>query len=539
MSKTKNTLGMYKLILPALLSFGALYAVLFPAAGAKADSAGAEVNTKIGEFLRMAIDTDELALKDSNNNTQIMPSASGTLITGDVNVAVTTNTTQGFIISVYTQDDTTNMTHELPAVDAVISSVAGASGYDAASGIASLATDTWGFRKKTGTDTYGNWFGVGADEAHATVIENANSSSSEYCSTLAYPLETSGCSSGTYAEHTLNFGANITSALPAGTYTNNVVISAVAKSEGQRYTVSFDSNGGQNTMGSRTIVAGSAFTLPETTNVAKPGYTLAGFAFTAGATTPVYTPNQTVTVADFLAAATAAGQTPDSGITLYLIWKLNAHTVTISSGTGISSTTGSGTYVTGQTVTISATPTSGYNFSSWTVNSGGVTLSPNTTTSPATFTMPDNDVAITANSAIDCSTQICDCSSTVHPTATTGCKMADGKMWIYGNNGGTAAWTDLFTNATGASGHDATLISGKCPAGYSAPKKSDLDTLHTSYSGGGLSTALGISSLSSGREFWSSTEGYSGDAYFLYVYSSGAFTSSDDKSATFYLLCVK
>ena len=323
MSKIKS-FGAPKLILPTfLLSAGLLSTVLFPArpSGAvSSSSAGTELGATVVEYIRLALDTDNIALTDGTD-TVITPSASGTLATGNLNLAVTTNTTKGFSISIYTQDDTTAMTNLNPSVSTSIASVAGASGYDAASGIASLATDTWGFRKKTGTDTYGNWFGVGADAAHATVIENTNSSSSEYCSTLEYPLENSGCATNTYAEHSLNFGANLTSALPAGTYANNVIISAVAKSEGQTYSVSFDSNGGQNTMGSRTIVAGSTFTLPGTTNVTKPGYTLSGFAFTAGATTPAYTPNQTVTVADFLAAATAAGQTPDSGITLYLIWK--------------------------------------------------------------------------------------------------------------------------------------------------------------------------------------------------------------------------
>ena len=322
MSKIKS-FGAPKLILPTfLLSAGLLSTVLFPArpSGAvSSSSAGTELGATVVEYIRLALDTDNIALTDGAD-TVITPSASGTLATGNLNLAVTTNTTKGFSISIYTQDDTTAMTNLNPSVSTSIASVAGASGYDAASGIASLATDTWGFRKKTGTDTYGNWFGVGADAAHGVVIENTNSSSSEYCSSLAYPLEDSGCSASSYAEHTLNFGANLTSALPAGTYANNVIISAVAKSEGATYSVAFDSNGGQNTMGSRTIVAGSTFTLPETTNATKPGYVLSGFAFTAGATTPAYTPNQTVTVADFLAAATAAGQTPDSGITLYLIW---------------------------------------------------------------------------------------------------------------------------------------------------------------------------------------------------------------------------
>ncbi|MBR3365524.1 hypothetical protein IKG48_00125 [Candidatus Saccharibacteria bacterium] len=148
--------------------------------------------------------------------------------------------------------------------------------------------------------------------------------------------------------------------------------------------------------------------------------------------------------------------------------------------------------------------------------------------------MPDNDVTITANGAVDAP----DCSATVHPTTTTGCKMADGRTWIYGNNGGAAVWTDLFTNATGEGDHDATLVSGKCPSGYSAPKKSDYDALKSSYSDmSGVYTALG---LSRDRFFWSSTEYNSSLAYSLNVKSAYTGTSRNTmNSNTFYLLCVK
>ena len=50
-----------------------------------------------------------------------------------------------------------------------------------------------------------------------------------------------------------------------------------------------------------------------------------------------------------------------------------------------------------ETITITATPDSYHDFSSWTVVSGGVTLSPNTTTATATFTMPTSDVVIRPN----------------------------------------------------------------------------------------------------------------------------------------------
>lgn len=50
----------------------------------------------------------------------------------------------------------------------------------------------------------------------------------------------------------------------------------------------------------------------------------------------------------------------------------------------------------GAMVTVTATPTGDYAFKQWTIVSGGVTLSPNTTTATATFTMPAKAVEIRA-----------------------------------------------------------------------------------------------------------------------------------------------
>ncbi len=79
----------------------------------------------------------------------------------------------------------------------------------------------------------------------------------------------------------------------------------------------------------------------------------------------------------------------------YAVCAVNSHNVTVTAGTNIASTTGSGSHNYGSTVNIGATASTGYHFSSWTVNSGGVTINNNQ------FTMPDNDVSVTANGAIN------------------------------------------------------------------------------------------------------------------------------------------
>jgi uncharacterized repeat protein (TIGR02543 family) len=67
------------------------------------------------------------------------------------------------------------------------------------------------------------------------------------------------------------------------------------------------------------------------------------------------------------------------------------YNVVVSSSFAVSS--GTGDYLAGETVTLVAGSRDGYTFSGWTVNEGGITLS---NTATATFTMPTNDVAVTA-----------------------------------------------------------------------------------------------------------------------------------------------
>lgn len=50
----------------------------------------------------------------------------------------------------------------------------------------------------------------------------------------------------------------------------------------------------------------------------------------------------------------------------------------------------------GASVTLTATPKAGYAFGQWTVESGGIMLSPHATTNPATFTMPAEAVNVKA-----------------------------------------------------------------------------------------------------------------------------------------------
>ena len=284
--------------------------------------------------------------------------------------------------------------------------------------------------------------------------------------------------------------------------------------------------------GAGTYNVGDTVTISAT---AKPGYHFDSWTVNSGSiSTPTGNP--------------ATFTMPDSDVTLTANGAINTHTVSITSGTGISSTTGAGTYSVGQTVNISASPSSGYNFSSWTVNSGGASLA-STTSSSTSFTMPDANVTITVNGV---SAAPPTCSASVHPTTSTGCKMKDGRTWILGNNGNSITWYNMFTGATNQNNHNATVNSGICPAGYSAPTIVDYDNLIIAYGGtaysynrdgyreatGALYSVLGLSDY---RRYWSSTEN-SGD----YAYNLGVSISSSSSVASnyktfddFYVLCYK
>ena len=74
---------------------------------------------------------------------------------------------------------------------------------------------------------------------------------------------------------------------------------------------------------------------------------------------------------------------------------ISGHVVSILKNGPGGSVSGMNFYTSGQTVTITATPTGEFSFKGWMVVRGGITLS-STTATTATFTMPNNDVEIYA-----------------------------------------------------------------------------------------------------------------------------------------------
>ena len=130
------------------------------------------------------------------------------------------------------------------------------------------------------------------------------------------------------------------------------------------------------------------------TATASAGYTFTGWTVTGG----------NVTLSSTTASpATFTMPEEDVAVTANFTAVKSKHTVTVdvpqTAGAAASPGTASADKseaAEGETITLTATPTAGFVFTGWTVTGGNVTLN-STTASPATFTMPDGDVSITAN----------------------------------------------------------------------------------------------------------------------------------------------
>ena len=148
------------------------------------------------------------------------------------------------------------------------------------------------------------------------------------------------------------------------------------------YTVTIDANGGTINSGVITSYTyGVGATLP--TDVTREGYTFAGWYASA----------------DFSGDAVKAISAEDTGNKTYWAkWTANAYGITVTNDGNGEASADKTTAAEGETVTLTATPNSGYHFERWDVITGNVTIDDNT------FTMPAESVAIKAifarNSAV-------------------------------------------------------------------------------------------------------------------------------------------
>jgi len=158
------------------------------------------------------------------------------------------------------------------------------------------------------------------------------------------------------------------------TLTADVIL--YAKWTTNAYMVTFNSQGG-SAVSSQMVEQGDLINKPK--NPTREGYTFEGWYKESSCTNAWNFTNDTVT----------------SNITLYAKWTTKSYTVSLSvNPAGSGTTTGSGTYQKGDSVTITATANSGYSFINWTED--GV-VGPVSMDNPYTFIMVARDINCTAN----------------------------------------------------------------------------------------------------------------------------------------------
>lgn len=145
-----------------------------------------------------------------------------------------------------------------------------------------------------------------------------------------------------------------------------------------RYTVTFNANGGSVSTTSKTVTYASTYgTLPTPT---KDGYIFNGW-YTASSGGTKITENSTVSI-------TAAQ-------TLYAQWAIEQYTFTLGSATGVSTSgsTASGKKNYNTTITLKATASTGYTWNKW--SSSNTSLVADKTAANTTFAMPKGDITMT------------------------------------------------------------------------------------------------------------------------------------------------
>ena len=163
-------------------------------------------------------------------------------------------------------------------------------------------------------------------------------------------------------------------------------VSMTASAEINHSTLRVDPNGGtwngSADVQSFTENYGVAKSIPDPV---RPGYTFAGWVksdgFHGSLNNAVYTFGADNGVTDVLTAS----------------WTAKRYKVILQKGTGIQSVSGAGSYTMGQSVTINATLATGYHWKGWTGTY-------QTTTKRYTFSMPGQDVSMTASAEINHST---------------------------------------------------------------------------------------------------------------------------------------
>ena len=337
--------------------------------------------------------------------------------------------------------------------------------------------------------------------------------------------------------HNANTSTLVKDIATAASASDGGTITLYAVWQKNTFTINYDGNSptsGTPSKTSQTATYGTNVTMPTQNTLAKTDYEFLGWSLSSTATSATWTAGQS----GIAPTAIKSNVTTTNGgsVTVYAVWA-PAYTYVLSySGVDFATSNKPSTQTwtgsaTSHTFTIpSSKPAYSVStgvtltFSNYTYN--GTTYSPGST---ITLSSSSPSVTLTANWTRSCTI-----------SSSTGCKLANGKTWIYGKSGKYTTWANIFTNATNVDGHNATIKSGICPSGYSAPTITVFDSLVRAYGGTSYTSArtgyreftgvlYRILGLSSNRIFWSSTEyvdSYQNEEAYVF-YSTSEYSDSD------------
>ena len=187
-----------------------LSAMLFPALP---DSVSAEeANTKVSLTVNPVIG---IAL-DEAVTVEVLPTAEGTFSSNKANLSVTTNNETGYSLYLATTNGENTLTSNNPSTTETIDAITLADGTDSIPS-SDFTNNTWGYNLSTGDVS-------ASDSTTYKPVPTTNGTTLINTPTEA-PTEGNG---DTYS---LIFGTKINTALPSGTYSNDVVVSVVANPE--------------------------------------------------------------------------------------------------------------------------------------------------------------------------------------------------------------------------------------------------------------------------------------------------------------------
>ena len=181
--------------------------MLFPALPEQVSAE--EANTKVSLTVNPVIG---IAL-DEAVTVEVLPTADGTFSSNKANLSVTTNNETGYSLYLATTNGENTLTSNNPSTTETINAITLADGTDSIPS-SDFTNNTWGYNLSTGDVS-------ASDSTTYKPVPTTNGTTPINTPTEA-PTEGSG---DTYS---LIFGTKINTALPSGTYSNDVVVSAVA-----------------------------------------------------------------------------------------------------------------------------------------------------------------------------------------------------------------------------------------------------------------------------------------------------------------------